>query len=186
MKIECGSFNNGQMSLVESPASLSPFLGGEKKVLICYFTKSGLTRRVVEVLARQIGETARICEIQSDVNYQGVAGLVRSIYHSKTGRAQDQKITSPIPEPAEFDAFVIAGPVWNYHAPAPIMSFLSNLDFGGKPVVVLPTCTKVLTGFAEDIQSVLKNAQCITKDGFYDVGNQTAGVLTGNVQKWLE
>jgi flavodoxin len=165
--------------------SISSILG-DSKVLICWYSKSGLTKRVVEVLGKQLGDRATLFEVKTDVNYQGFGGTMRSIWHSMMGRGKDQQLVGDVPALVDFGAFILAGPVWNYKIATPIASFLAAVDFEGKPVIPLSTAESNAKGVLEDFQPQVKNGRFVAKEGFYAVQKQNDEGLDQKVREWLQ
>jgi flavodoxin len=165
--------------------SAATILAGAK-VLICWYSKSGMTKRVVDVLAKQLGDRAVIYEVKTDIDYQGFGGTVKVLWHAVTGRAKDQHIVGETPSLSDFGTIVIAGPVWGYKVSSPIAKFLSGLDFEGKPVIPLATCESNMAGYLDDMAPQIKNGQYIRKDGFYGVKKETDESLAQKVTKWMQ
>jgi flavodoxin len=152
------------------------------KVLIAWFTRSGLTKKVVDVLQPLVH--ADLYEIKTGVTYGGIFGALKGAYHSLKA-LQGQTLETPVPDVALYDVFIIACPVWNYRQPPPVSAFLAAVNFSGKPVISLGTCQSNMKGFNEALEKEVVNGRFIAKDGFYDVGHKTPEALTDVVNQWL-
>jgi flavodoxin len=159
----------------------SPVLTPGARVLICLFTRSGLTRRVVDILKPLIN--ADVYEIQSDVSYDGFFGIIKGAIHSKQAK-QGQTLAGPLPDLNAYDVFIIACPVWNYRQPPPVSAFLAAANFAGKPVISLGTCTSNMTGFNAAVEKEIVNGRFIAKDGFYAVDKKSDAALAEAVNQW--
>jgi flavodoxin len=159
---------------------------GNSRVLICWYSKSGLTKRVIGVLAKQLGDRATLLEVKTDVNYEGLWGTMRAAWHSQTGRGREQQLIGEPPVLTDFGAVIVAGPVWDYMLALPITPLLAALDFHGKPVIPLATAEKDMHAVVEDLRGQVKNGRVIAKDGFYAVQKQTDAGLEQKVREWLE
>jgi flavodoxin len=137
--------------------SASNVLTGGAKVLICWFSKSGLTKRVVLVLQSLL---------QADIH-------------------EIPKTPGALPDFAKYGAFVVACPVWYYKPPDEVSRFIRAADFGGKAVVGLGTCGGAMGGFADAMQKDVVNGKFIRKDGFYFVDKKSESALLDDVRKWL-
>jgi flavodoxin len=149
---------------------------GGKHSLICYFSRSGLTKRVVDVLNTKI--TSEVFEIKPDVDYQGFFGLFRCAISRPSAPA--------LPDFSNYDTIFVAGPVWAGMLPAPLTAFLGVADFGGKHVVSIPTASSKIGKFNEDMAAKVKNGQFIAKPGFCAIGKDSDEQLTQKVTAWLE
>jgi flavodoxin len=164
-----------------SPSVLTP----GTKVLICWFTRTGYTKRVVEILKPRL--SADLFEIQTAVKYTGIIGGIRSIAHSMTGGGpRGQQLTTALPDLSVYDVFIVACPIWNFVHPSPVAAFLAAADFGGKPVIGLATCASKMRGFNDALGADVVTGRFIAKDAFYDVGNKSQEVLEEDVTRWLD
>jgi flavodoxin len=154
---------------------------GDKRVLICYYTRTGLTKRVVDVLRPRLH--ADLCEIEGEVNYTGCCGAVRTVCHALCHASQ--RVVSQLPVTSDYDVFIIGCPIWGSKAPPVVSTFVRTCDFGGKPVIPLPTCISNARGFLEDFAQLVTTGRFIAKEAFYDVKNQTDEALAQKVTEWL-
>lgn len=106
------------------------------KTLIAYFSWSGNTVQIAEKLARKTkGDLFRIeREIPYSTDYHTCA-------YKEAKEEADQHlrpaIKTPLPDLKDYDAVMIAFPIWWYTMPAPVMTFLESFpDWQGKKVYV--------------------------------------------------
>jgi flavodoxin len=158
-------------------------LGSDSKVLICWYSRSGRTKRVVDALQARIG--ADVYEIKPGVSYNGIAGGVRMVYHSLRG--QSPELVRDYPDLTKYDAFVIATPIWNFKPAPPVTTFLGTADFAGKPVIPLATCNTNARRFLDAFKAALgTRGKFVSKDVFYDIGSKSEDVLAGSVKQWAD
>jgi len=106
------------------------------KTLIAWFSWSGNTRDIAERIARKThGELFRIeREIPYSADYSICA------YREAREEADKQlrpAIKGPLPEIADYNAVIIAFPIWWYTMPAPVKTFLESWpDWHGKRLYV--------------------------------------------------
>lgn len=104
--------------------------------LIAWFSWSGNTRDIAERIARKTrGELFRIeREVPYSTDYSICA------YREAREEADRQlrpAIQGPLPEIADYDAVIIAFPIWWYTMPAPVKTFLERWpDWHGKRLYV--------------------------------------------------
>ena len=111
------------------------------KVLIAYFSASGVTARVAREMAEAVG--ADLYEIRPETPYTS-ADLD---WRKKTSRSSlemdDPACRPPIQEPVrnmeQYDTVLVGFPIWWYVAPTIVKTFLESYDFSGKTVIPFAT-----------------------------------------------
>ena len=111
------------------------------KKLVAYFSASGVTAKVADMLADAVG--ADIHEIQPKVPYTK-ADLYWMDKKSRSSiEMADKKIRPEIAESnvriEEYDVVFLGFPIWWYVAPTIINTFLEKYDFSGKKIVLFAT-----------------------------------------------
>ena len=111
------------------------------KKLVAYFSASGVTAKVADMLADAVG--ADIHEIQPKVPYTK-ADLSWIDKKSRSSiEMADKKIRPEIVESnvriEEYDVVFLGFPIWWYVAPTIINTFLEKYDFSGKKIVLFAT-----------------------------------------------
>ena len=111
------------------------------KVLIAYFSASGVTARVAREMAEAVG--ADLYEIRPETPYTS-ADLD---WRKKTSRSSlemdDPACRPPIQEPVrnmeQYDTVLVGFPIWWYVEPRIIDTFLESYDFAGKRMIPFDT-----------------------------------------------
>ena len=111
------------------------------KKLVAYFSASGVTAKVADMLADAVG--ADIHEIQPKVPYTK-ADLNWMDKKSRSSiEMADKKIRPEIAESnvriEEYDVVFLGFPIWWYVTPTIINTFLEKYDFSGKKIVLFAT-----------------------------------------------
>ena len=127
------------------------------KKLVTYFSASGVTAKVAEILADAIG--ANIYEIKPEVPYSK-ADLD---WTNKTSRStiemNDKAFRPAIADKnahiEDYDTIYVGFPIWWYVAPTIINTFLESSDFSGKKIVLFATSGG--SGFGDTVKE-LKNS----------------------------
>lgn len=127
------------------------------KKLVTYFSASGVTAKVAEILADAIG--ANIYEIKPEVPYSK-ADLD---WTNKTSRStiemNDKAFRPAIADKnahiEDYDTIYVGFPIWWYVAPTIINTFLESYDFSGKKIVLFATSGG--SGFGDTVKE-LKNS----------------------------
>lgn len=131
------------------------------KSLVAYFSASGVTGKVAEVLAKAAG--ADLHEIKPAVPYTS-ADL--NWMDKKSRSSVEMADPSSRPEIAnkvenmdQYDTVFVGFPIWWYVAPTIINTFLEQYDFSGKKIVLFATSGG--SGFGKTA-SALKNSVSVS------------------------
>jgi flavodoxin len=87
---------------------------------------------------------------------------------------------------SRYDVFVIGCPIWNFKAPPVVSGFVDSVDFGGKSVIPMSTCTSNATGFLDSFATQVKTGRFVPKEGFYAVNKLKDDTLAEKVTEWLQ
>lgn len=153
-----------------------------KKVLVTYFSVSGITREVAERLAKEIG--ADLFEIQAQTPYTR-ADLDWKNHQSRSTIEMTDKSCRPaigrgVEEMAQYEVVFIGYPIWWGEAPRIVSTFVENHDFSGKTVI--PFCTSGGSG----VEMSERNLREQAGSGNWLKGQRfSAGVSRQELQGWL-
>lgn len=111
------------------------------KKLVAYFSATGTTAKVAEMLADAIG--ANLYEIEPAVPYTQ-ADLNWMDQNSRSSKEMSDKAFRPAiidkdAHIADYDVIFVGFPIWWYVAPTIINTFLEKYDFSGKRIVLFAT-----------------------------------------------
>ena len=111
------------------------------KKLVAYFSASGVTAKVADMLADAVG--ADIYEIRPETPYTK-ADLNWMDKKSRSTIEMNDKASRPAiadkdAEIDQYDTIFIGFPIWWYVAPTIINTFLESYDFSGKKVILFAT-----------------------------------------------
>ena len=111
------------------------------KKLVAYFSASGTTRKIAEIIA-QVAE-ADLYEImpkqpysKADLNWMDKKSRSRVEMSYKKFRPE---ISNPDAQVEKYDEIILGFPIWWYIAPTIINTFLEKYDFSGKKIVLFAT-----------------------------------------------
>ena len=124
-----------------------------KKILVAYFSASGVTRRVAENLAK--AANADLFEIapaqpytRADLNWMNKNS--RSTLEMQDGSCRPAMAAKP--DVSGYDVILVGFPVWWYREPSIIDTFMESADFTGKTVV--PFCTSGGSDLGDSAQNM--------------------------------
>ena len=111
------------------------------KKLVAYFSASGVTAKVADMLADAVG--ADIHEIRpknpytkADLNWMNKKSRSSIEMNDKTIRPQIVESNIQIDD---YDVIYLGFPIWWYVAPTIINTFLEKYDFSGKKIILFAT-----------------------------------------------
>lgn len=106
---------------------------GRPRTLVAYLSRSGNTRVLAGVIHR--AEPSDLYEIRTARAYP-------DDYFETVEQARQQRdsgelpaLQAPLPSMAQYDKLYLGFPIWGETLPAPVRSFLAQLDLNGKTVV---------------------------------------------------
>ena len=156
-----------------------------KKILVSYFSASGVTGMVGKSLAEAIG--AGIYKIRPEVPYTN-----EDLDWNNRRSRSSIEMNNPTSRPTiadmdakieDYDVIFVGFPVWWYVAPTIINTFLESYDFSGK--IVIPFATSGGSGIGNCEKNLQKQYPNITwKDGKLLNGRQTKEKLLSWVNSY--
>ena len=118
------------------------------KVLVSYFSASGVTANVARNIANNIGADTfeikpKVPYTSADLNWMDKQSRSSIEMNDKSSRPQIERTVSKLDD---YETILIGFPVWWYTLPTIINTFIESLDFNGK--ILIPFCTSGGTGIS--------------------------------------
>ena len=157
-----------------------------KKILVSYFSASGVTARVAQKLSQAIdGDLHEIIPAQpysqADLNWTNPQS--RSSQEMKN-KAYRPAIQNEVKNIDDYDVIFIGFPIWWYVAPTIINTFLEQYDLSGKTIIPFSSHGgSGWSGTVDDIAGMEPNATMV--NGYSISRSSVAGSEEGILQ-WLE
>lgn len=111
------------------------------KKLVAYFSASGVTAKVADMLADAVG--ADIYEIRPEIPYTKADLNWMDKKSRSTIEMNDKTIRPAIADKDaqidQYDTIFLGFPIWWYVAPTIINTFLESYDFSGKKIILFAT-----------------------------------------------
>ena len=166
----------------ESAAEESTETGESGGTLIAYFSWSGNTEQLAQMIQAETG--GRLFEIAPATPYT-------EDYNTLLDVAQQEQADNARPELAgqvenwdSYDTVFVGYPDWWSDAPMLIYSFLESYDWEGKTLI--PFCTSGGSGFGRSLDNLPASAPSATiLEGFHVNGSSVDGA-TEDVAAWLD
>ena len=153
------------------------------KVLVAYFSASGVTAGLAKKLSSVIG--ADLFEIKAEVPYTD-ADLDWTNKKSRSSVEMNDKafrpaIANKVSDIEQYDTIFVAFPIWWYVAPTIINTFLEQYDLTGKTIV--PVATSGGSGMGNTNKELANSCKGAT---FKDGKRFSAGVSESELKEWAE
>lgn len=145
------------------------------KKLVAYFSASGVTAKVAEMLADAVG--ADIYEIRPAVPYTKADLNWMDKKSRSTIEMNDKTIRPAIADQdaqiEQYETIFLGFPIWWYVAPTIINTFLESYDFSGKKIILFATSGGSKFGKTVEELKVSVPASCEIIEGKLLNGKQT-------------
>ena len=156
------------------------------KTLVAYFSASGVTKRLAEKLAKEIG--ADLFEIQAETPYTN-ADLDWQNSKSRSSVEMNDKncrpaISSKAADMARYDVVFVGFPIWWYREPSIIDTFMEVYDFSGKTLIPFATSGGSGLGDSSNNIAALAPEAKVTSGKRFAV-NVSGKELSDWAAKWL-
>jgi flavodoxin len=139
------------------------------KTLVVYYSRSGHTRQVAELLAEKLS-----ADLQELVDSNSRKGLIGWLKSGRDAIKQRETELAPLDHrPEDYDLVVVGTPVWAAHPAPAVRTFLGSHDLGGKRVAFF--CTMSARG-GEETLAIMKELLS---------GGEPAGALAVAMKKQL-
>ena len=156
----------------------------DMKKLVAYFSASGVTAKVAEMLADAVG--ADIHEIKPKVPYTKADLNWMDKKSRSTIEMNDKTIRPEIAESnvkvEDYDVIFLGFPIWWYVAPTIINTFLESADFSDKKIILFATSGGSKFGKTAAELKVSVPASCEIIEGKLLNGRQTIA----SVKEWAD
>ena len=154
------------------------------KKLVAYFSASGVTAKVADMLADAVG--ADIYEIRPEVPYTK-ADLNWMDKKSRSTIEMNDRTSRPAiadknAKVEQYDTIFLGFPIWWYRAPSIINTFLESYNFSGKKIILFATSGGSKFGKTVEELKVSVPATCEIIEGKLLNGKQTIPAI----RDWTE
>jgi len=154
------------------------------KKLVAYFSASGVTAKVADMLSDAVG--ADIYEIRPEVPYTK-ADLNWMDKKSRSTIEMNDRTSRPAiadknAKVEQYDTIFLGFPIWWYRAPSNINTFLESYNFSGKKIILFATSGGSKFGKTVEELKVSVPATCDIIEGKLLNGKQTIPTI----RAWTE
>jgi flavodoxin len=152
-----------------------------EQLLIVYFSHSGNTRKIANLIHREVG--GAIHEIQPKVPYPNSYNAVVDQAKQEIQAGYKPALQSTLDHIESYDTIFVGSPNWWSTIAPPVATFLSEYDLSGKTIV--PFCTHGGGGLGRigrDIARLCPRSTVLSCLGIYGSGTRNA---QAEVSAWL-
>ena len=156
----------------------------DKKVLVAYFSATGVTKRVSENLAKATG--ADLYEIKplkpytsDDLDWQNDKS--RSSVEMKDHKSRPEMLDDNF-SISDYETIYLGFPIWWYIAPTIVNTFLEKHDFSNKTIVLFATSGG--SRFGKTVENIAPSLSSSTKIIEGDILNGNPSV--DELKQWVE
>lgn len=155
---------------------------GENHILVAYFSWSGNTKTIAEMIAEETG--GDLFEIVPKEPYSDDYDTVVDVAKEEQNEDARPEIDGTVDNWDSYDTVFIGYPNWWSDVPMIMNTFIESYDFTGKTVI--PFCTNGGGGFGNSLSTIEEEAEGATiLDGFAVSGSKAADAEE-DVKVWLD
>jgi flavodoxin len=150
-------------------------------ILIAYYSHSGNTRKIANLIHREVGGT--IHEIQPKVPYPNSYNAVVDQAKIEIETEYKPALQSTLDHLESYDTIFVGSPNWWSTIAPPVATFLSGYDLSGKTIV--PFCTHGGGGLGRIGKDIAKLCPQSTILSSFEIYGSGTGNAQAKVSAWL-
>lgn len=154
-----------------------------KKILVAYFSASGVTKSTAEKIAKIAG--ADLFEIaptepytKADLNWMDKKSRSSVEMADPSSRPE---IFEKLTNMSEYDTVIIGFPIWWYTAPTIIKTFLEQYDFSNKKIALFATSGG--SGFGKTVDDL---KPCVSNSAAFVSEKMMNRTNDGEIKNWID
>ena len=156
---------------------------GSKKILVVYFSATGNTKRIAQIIASD--KNADIFEIVPESPYTAEDLNSKNpdskVVKEKADKSIRPKIKNSVENFSQYDVVFLGYPIWWGEAPRIMNTFVENNDFNGKTVIPF------VTSGSSEIGTSPNPLKEKTKGAAWKEGKRFSGSSSeADVKKWIK
>lgn len=152
-----------------------------KNILIAYFSWSGNTRKIAELIHRETGGT--IFEIQPEKPYPSSYNATVEQAKKEIQQGYKPPLKTKLDSIELYDTVFIGSPNWWSTIAPPVATFLSEYDFSGK--IIVPFCSHGGGGQGRVVRDIVKLCPKSNVLEPFIVHGGGTGDIQSKISEWL-
>ena len=150
-------------------------------ILVVYFSRSGNTRKIANLIHQEVGGT--IHEIRPKVPYPNSYDAVVDQAQKEIQAGYKPALQSTLDHIESYDTVFVGSPNWWSTIAPPVATFLSEYDLSGKTIV--PFCTHGGGGLGRIGRDIAKLCPQSTILSSFEIYGSRTGNAQAKVSAWL-
>jgi flavodoxin len=156
---------------------------GRTKMLIVYYSHTGITKYIAEEIRKKTG--GDVFEIETVRTYPSEYSALTAEAKRELQEGDLPALKKNPPDMSSYDLIVVGGPVWWYTVATPVMSFLRKADFAGKKVSAFCTHEGGIGKYFPHFKEQAKNAVVLEGLDLYKPRQAGKGEVDKALDSWL-
>ncbi|WP_373166191.1 flavodoxin [Agathobaculum sp. Marseille-P7918] len=173
---------SSEASASDAPSSQPEEGAEEGGTLVAYFSWSGNTQQMAEIIAQETG--ADLFEIATATPYTDDYNELLDIAQQKQGEDARPELNAQVENWDSYDTIFVGYPNWWSDAPMAVYTFLESYDFTGKTLI--PFNTSASGGFGRSLTGIEESAVGATILEGLDLTEGELGDAQNRVTTWLD
>lgn len=173
---------SSQVPASDAPSSQPETSGEEGKTLVAYFSWSGNTQQMAEIIAQETG--ADLFEIATVTPYTDDYNTLLDVAQQEQGEDARPELNAQVENWDSYDTIFVGYPNWWSDAPMAVYTFLESYDFTGKTLI--PFNTSASGGFGRSLTGIEESAAGATILEGLDLTEGELGDVENRVTTWLD
>ena len=154
----------------------------EGATLVAYFSWSGNTQQMAEIIAQETG--ADLFEIATVTPYTDDYNTLLDVAQQEQGEDARPELNAQVEDWDRYDTIFVGYPNWWNDAPMAVYTFLESYDFTGKTLI--PFNTSASGGFGRSLSGIEESAAGATILEGLDLTEGELGDAQNRVTTWLD
>lgn len=154
----------------------------EGATLVAYFSWSGNTQQMAEIIAQETG--ADLFEIATVTPYTDDYNTLLDVAQQEQGEDARPELNAQVEDWDRYDTIFVGYPNWWNDAPMAVYTFLESYDFTGKTLI--PFNTSASGGFGRSLSGIEESATGATILEGLDLTEGELGDAQNRVTTWLD
>jgi flavodoxin len=164
----------------QSPSALS---SGNKKILVAYFSQTGNTRTLANLIHQETG--GDIFRIETAIPYSSDMPTLVKRKNEEFASGNMPELKTRVENIETYNVIFLGYPIWAMTAPPPVHSFIESHNLAGKTIV--PFCTHDGYGPGRSVAAIKDLLPSGTKIlNVFDTKGVNAGKASALIKTWLQ
>lgn len=174
--------DSSEVPASDAPSSQPEESTEEGETLVAYFSWSGNTQQMAEIIAQETG--ADLFEIATVTPYTDDYNTLLDIAQKEQGEDARPELNAQVENWDSYDTIFVGYPNWWSDAPMAVYTFLESYDFTGKTLI--PFNTSASGGFGRSLTGIEESATGATILEGLDLTEGELGDVENRVTTWLD